>query len=371
MMLFFKKLFSHPQDKPRLGLISCLNNRGLGTEARLLQTFFSKHIPEIDFNIFEIRAGKTSQAFDDNWQNNKKFKKWLHKQDHVMTIEHFMPKLFSECKKLNIDTIWRPNIEWIDCHLTQVDFEKVDTIVTPIEACTELLRGKFNLTNVCYIPWIADLPIQSKEPRADKTTFIFNAGRGGVADRRNAEAVINAFGYALKERSDIKFILKTQIALNISELKPYLGQNFIYHHKNTSYKRNLRFYHNADFSIAPSKWEGVGFSLLESLHHGTPVLTVDAPPMNQWIEHKTLGYTVPAHYSETELPIPFDRSQAHLGLNWVKAANCNTKDLVKGICWLADNKKTFYKNFNQKNYKILNARKEAFTSAWRDLLGLS
>ncbi|MDG1733384.1 MAG: glycosyltransferase [Thalassotalea sp.] len=360
--------FNSDKNKKRFGLVSCLNNRGLGTEARLLKDFFKEYLPEYHFDIFEIRAGRASKAFDDNWQSNKKFIKWLNQQDYVMTIEHFMPNLYTECKKQNIKSIWRPNIEWIDATLTADDFNKVNCIIAPMQACSDLLTQQFSLKNVLHMPWIANLPLLSKQVNTDKTQFLFNAGRGGIGDRRNCEAVIKAFSKVLGQRDDIEFLLKTQIELDISSLEAYKGKNFIYHHKNTSYKKNLAYYKNADFSIAPSKWEGVGFALLESLYHGTPVLTVDAPPMNQWITHKTLGYTVPASFADTDLPIEYNRDNLHLGLNWVKAAECSINDLVDGIIWLADNKIDFYKTFNKENKNVLNSRKADFIAAWKTLL---
>lgn len=356
------------KNKKRFGLVSCLNNRGLGTEARLLKDFFKEYLPEYHFDIFEIRAGRASKAFDKNWQTNKKFIKWLKQQHYVMTIEHFMPNLYTECKKHQIKSIWRPNIEWIDSTLTAEDFNKVDVIITPMQACTDLLTNEFSLNNVINIPWIANLPLQVKQANQGKTKFLFNAGRGGIGDRRNCEAVIKAFSKVLGKRDDIEFLLKTQIELDISSLQAYKGKNFIYHHKNTSYKKNLVYYTKADFSIAPSKWEGVGFALLESLYNGTPVLTIDAPPMNQWVRHKILGYNVPAHFSDVNLPIKFDRDKLHLGLNWIKAAECNIDDLVDGIIWLANNKIDFYKTFNRENKATLDQRKEHFIKSWKSLL---
>ncbi|WP_185962539.1 glycosyltransferase [Thalassomonas sp. M1454] len=284
-----------------------------------------------------------------------------------MTIEHFMPNLFLECRKHQIKSIWRPNIEWINSDLTTEDFNKVDIIISPMQACADLLTKRFSLGNVVNMPWIANLPLHTKQLNKGKTKFLFNAGGGGVGDRRNCEAVIKAFSIVLGQRNDIEFLLKTQKALDVSQLNAYKGKNFIYHYKNTSYKKNLTYYTEADFSIAPSKWEGVGFALLESLYHGTPVLTVDAAPMNLWISHKKLGYTVPVSYTDTDLPI-VDRDNWHLGLNWVKAANCKVDDLVEGINWLADNKLEFYKTFNKENKTVLSQRKLDFIKSWQSLL---
>ena len=41
-------------------------------------------------------------------------------------------------------------------------------------------------------------------------------------------------------------------------------------------------YREGDAFIQPSKLEGIGFSVLEAVACGLPVITLDAPPMNEW-----------------------------------------------------------------------------------------
>jgi len=50
-----------------------------------------------------------------------------------------------------------------------------------------------------------------------------------------------------------------------------------------------------DVTLFPSRFEGVGYPVLESLHAGVPVIATDAPPMNEIIEHERNGLLVRAH----------------------------------------------------------------------------
>ncbi|MDX1589742.1 MAG: glycosyltransferase family 4 protein [Oleiphilaceae bacterium] len=360
--------FSRKPAKPQFGLVNCLNNRGLGTETRLLKDFFRTHLPEVDFHIYRIPSGRKVKEFDTTWQHNRGFRRWLSGKDMVMTIEHFMPNLFRACRDLGIRTIWRPNFEWIPPHLEREDFQLVDTIMSPQQACADFLESRFGLTNVVRNPWITTLPIQSKAPgQGSVSHFLFNAGRGGVGQRRNHGVVIEAFSQVLSERDDVHFTLKTQTELDVSALAKYRGGRFTYIHKNTSYRKNIDFFRKADFSLAPSKWEGVGFALLESLYCGTPVLTTDAPPMNEWVDHKKSGYLVPASYPDIALPIAFDRTNEN-GVNWVRAALCDAGDIAAGVHWLADNRESFYQTFNRVNGPVLAQRERDFIDRFREVI---
>ena len=171
----------------------------------------------------------------------------------------------------------------------------------------------------------------------------------------------------LASRDDIHLTIKTQIELDVSALVKYQGKSFDYVEKNTDYKRNLAYYEKADFSLAPSKWEGLGFALLESLYSGTPVITVDAPPMNEWVDHKKTGYVVPCYFPDLELPIEYKKDNPN-GLNWVRAALCDPEEIINAVNWLTDNKQEIYRCFNEENPRTLERRKLQFIKTFRETL---
>jgi 1,2-diacylglycerol 3-alpha-glucosyltransferase len=55
---------------------------------------------------------------------------------------------------------------------------------------------------------------------------------------------------------------------------------------------HLRLFASADVCVAPSRWEGLGLHLYESMALGLPVITNDNPPMNEIIRHLENGLLV-------------------------------------------------------------------------------
>jgi glycosyltransferase involved in cell wall biosynthesis len=57
---------------------------------------------------------------------------------------------------------------------------------------------------------------------------------------------------------------------------------------------HLRLFASADVCVAPSRWEGLGLHLYESMALGLPVITNDNPPMNEVIADGRNGLLVAA-----------------------------------------------------------------------------
>ena len=287
-----------------------------------------------------------------------------------MTIELFMPNIFAYCKSLGIKTIWRPNHEWIPIEQEIINqFPMIDIIMAPQTNCYNFMKEKFQLNNVINNPWIFNLPVLEKQlntEKPDKTYILHNAGARGVGDRRNTALICQTMEQVLEERKDIFFILKSQVPCPAENLKKF--DNFRYIFAELQYETNLELYKQVDFSLAPSKWEGVGFAILESLYCGTPVLTVNASPMNEWVQHKQTGYLCEGKYAEVELPQHLHGGERLNGTGWIKAYNTTIEEIQAGIYWLVDNKEEIYKEFNSKNKVILEKRKENFINTWKEVL---
>ncbi len=56
--------------------------------------------------------------------------------------------------------------------------------------------------------------------------------------------------------------------------------------------QHLRLFASADVCVAPSRWEGLGLHLYESMALGLPVITNDNPPMNEVIADGVNGLLV-------------------------------------------------------------------------------
>jgi len=54
----------------------------------------------------------------------------------------------------------------------------------------------------------------------------------------------------------------------------------------------LNIIQKSNYAVQPSKVEGLGLSIIEPLCMGVPVLTIDIPPMNEYIHHGYNGFLI-------------------------------------------------------------------------------
>jgi glycosyltransferase involved in cell wall biosynthesis len=86
---------------------------------------------------------------------------------------------------------------------------------------------------------------------------------------------------------------------------------------------HLRLFAGADVCVAPSRWEGLGLHLYESMGLGLPVITNDAAPMNEVIRDGDNGLLVKSRR----------RGKANSG---IPAQGPSVRDLARAIAEVAD-----------------------------------
>jgi 1,2-diacylglycerol 3-alpha-glucosyltransferase len=124
-------------------------------------------------------------------------------------------------------------------------------------------------------------------------TFFHNAGWGGVGYRKMTPYVVRAFDEISKINPSLSLLVHSQ-----AELKKYPGET------RKIIKRNQRIsfiqktipapglYHKGKIYVYPTKLEGLGLTILEALACGLPVITTDAPPMNEFVRDGHNGLLV-------------------------------------------------------------------------------
>src|SRR3712207_5142032 len=58
---------------------------------------------------------------------------------------------------------------------------------------------------------------------------------------------------------------------------------------------HLQLFADSDVCLAPARWEGLGVHLYEAIAFGMPIVTNDAPPMNEVVEDGLNGLLVGSH----------------------------------------------------------------------------
>ena len=288
-----------------IGIVSVHFDRGSGLIFQQIKQALQWHVPNCNISILarmSIADGhKQIKYWDDYFHPNlflyptyqiddEDFENWIttNKLDAVIFVEeqHGRKNLINICNKLGVMSC--NYIVWEFFSNSELDFyRKFTYLVCPTKSSYNLLKNDYMLDNAVYVQWGIDLDIyQFQEPiKKDKPLIFFPAGWGGVSDRKNEDAVIKAFSYICPrdkmnlhvhtqkggQAGQAQGILKTSGSVDTNQLKQY--------------------YKEADLVVLPSRWEGNGLPFIEASAYGRPIITVDAPPMNERVVNGFNGFT--------------------------------------------------------------------------------
>ena len=128
-------------------------------------------------------------------------------------------------------------------------------------------------------------------------TLLMIVGMGGVQSRRGVDIALRAFHLAMQEGgadANLQLLLATT-------LYPFPVEPDLLDHPNVTvlyqvFARDelVDLVAEADAVIYPSRREGFGLTMMESLHAGVPVLATDGWPMNELVAHQHNGLLVSA-----------------------------------------------------------------------------
>jgi 1,2-diacylglycerol 3-alpha-glucosyltransferase len=128
------------------------------------------------------------------------------------------------------------------------------------------------------------------EPGDGPLTFFYPAGF--LSKRKPVPEVLKAFRRF--KHDDARLVIKGQVERELATLERGAARDprveVILDDLPTD--EHLRLFAAADVCVAPSRWEGLGLHLYESMGLGLPVITNDAPPMNEVIADGDNGLLV-------------------------------------------------------------------------------
>lgn len=149
-----------------------------------------------------------------------------------------------------------------------------DLLVCPNDQCFEIVSHA-GFENVARLPWALDLArLPHRVVTGPGRAFIHNAGLVDQDDRKGTRDTITAFAKA--SCSDARLLVRIQ---QTTDLPPWDERTEV-RIGNTTSPRDL--WATGDVAIQPSKMEGIGLMVLEPICAGIPVITLDAPPMNEY-----------------------------------------------------------------------------------------
>jgi len=324
---------------PRVGIVSDWHNTGVPYQSRFLAECLSaKH----DVFIFAYNKYMKDEV---DWGYKKlvftkvikpwKVIEWI-KSEKLKVV--FFPDRLEEpdvldwCRNNGVATVMIINYETIKKEEFDV-YRKNTMLMCPVRCTYDLLK-KHGLRNLRFIRWAVDDEVFLPEEKMIKppVRFIHNAGYGGARWRKNTLAVVEAFNIVCRKKKDAVLILKSQkpISEYPEKVRDIINDNGRIRvvEKDLSMAGLIALYRSCHVSVLPSKWEGIGIPFIESLALGLPVITVDAPPMNEWIKNGYNGLTAGVGKWE-------QRNDRKL---LVKGALADVDDLAKQMIKLADNR---------------------------------
>lgn len=225
--------------------------------------------------------------------DKKEFKKWI--DDNKIEIIIFNEQQWMTpliwCNEWKI-----PTVAYVDYYKEETIpmFNIYDAVLCNTKRHAFALR---NHPNPIYLKWGTDINLYKPSQDKHKLLTFFNSG-GMSPFRKGTDFVLQAF-YKISNRRDAKLLIHTQVPL--STAFPHL-QEII---NELLYEESLEIiedtvtapglFYRADVYVYPSRLDGIGLTLMEATASGLACITVDNPPMSEFID-PTFGTTCQVEY---------------------------------------------------------------------------
>lgn len=162
--------------------------------------------------------------------------------------------------------------DWFSVDPVHMQAWKTAKLLAPNRMCQDGLQ---NLgLNSTLLPVPVDTQKLSFRGRGRVETFISIYGYGGPHDRRSIPEILEAWR---RLKNPPKLVIKAQKP--VTEIKGDPPEGITVEIGNLKEPEDL--YLQGDVALQPSRYEGVGVSMIEAQARGMPVIVVDAPPMNE------------------------------------------------------------------------------------------
>jgi glycosyltransferase involved in cell wall biosynthesis len=209
---------------------------------------------------------------------------WLRGLDWLLFAEFpYLPHMVHQARELGINVACIPMWELTDLQVSWVQL--VDLMICPTGYTRDVLgdwKRRFGFPwEVSCVPWPVDAQRLRFRRREKCRKFVFVNGTGGCRARRS-DGSFTAYRRkglelvlaAARMLPSIPFLVYSQ-----ADDLPALPGNVELRSPPASHER---LYWDGDVCVQPSHWEGLGLQLLECQAAGLPLITTDAPPMNEF-----------------------------------------------------------------------------------------
>jgi glycosyltransferase involved in cell wall biosynthesis len=270
----------------KIGLISTINNSGLGQLAKQFHRMFKVHnhfvIPHPDKGT-HLECVKSEYIVADQWDASMdaNFNKFLStKPDLVVFFEYpynwrFLPKL----KEAGIKIAWIPMVDSVGIPWLRKEnaAELVDLYINPTKYGHDAFVQE-GLPSI-HLPWPIDTDYFAFKQRGlgKEIVLLHNVGRGGDGNRKGWDVLLKAWTQV--PHKGVRLIVHSQIKINARLL---VDVDFRF----GDFKEASDLYAEGDIYVSPSRKEGLGLPFREAMSCGMPIIGTDIPPINEVVEDK-------------------------------------------------------------------------------------
>lgn len=299
--------FTLDRGRPKVGLLTQYAwRKGVTTLARSieeaipqLQIFPIRKINRADDDPRRLRADSVASGLrhDRVVPAGTLYENWLRELDVLLINERPLPKIIDLAKKNGTVVAVIPLPDWLpsDPDERRAQLALADFCLALTADCEARLRADGVQAVHRVLPGLPASRRPMTAALGASTIFYMNVGVGGSLNRRNLPLVIEVFNQLLPLYSEAQLLIK----MHPRALKYYPNLGALHERiklriDEASEPEMEALQAQASISLFPTRFEGLGFPLLESLYAGVPVITTDAAPMNEFIEHGVNGLLVPA-----------------------------------------------------------------------------
>lgn len=230
---------------------------------------------------------------------------------------HWHPSLLAAAKKLGVRTVCVVNWEWFDGNHRAWD--DCDLFVVTSQFALSIVRG-FHRNNSIVLPWTIDmLRFPKRSITGTARVFVHNAGIIDPDDRKGTRDTIRSF--KLIKNEELRLLVRMQKQASLPTLDERIDVRV------DSLHDPADLYAQGDVAIQPSKMEGNGFMVLEAVCSGMPVITLDYPPMSEFVRQPEMRVRK-RWFKRRAFPTTWIK-HAHLRLP-------DLNDLARKISWCAE-----------------------------------
>ncbi len=288
----------------KIGIVGYHYYTGLGNLIKWYKKFlpithhFVIKIPGIDIEEYDKNETMNIKEFMMNFSRDE-FKAHLEEiKDEINTLmiieTPFNFGILEAAHDLGIKVVVVPMVDALSLSKWNPYIDFIDAFLCPTNICYDIYKAVFN-SKVIYLPYPIDTNYfnygknniydEGGQVLDNKHFFLHNQGNGGAHWRKGTEQIY----FAYKDLTSKKEITAKTLIRRQPDLHPtYLIPNDVDEitQVEIKYKEPRDLYRDGNVYIAPSKREGLGLPILEAMSVGYPVITTDAPPMNEYITDK-------------------------------------------------------------------------------------